>query len=983
MSNRSEIAVANTGLFSLHVIDRYVNDTHKKVASDIRRHFLTEKRMNPSKLSASALRALSEGDTEDYFIRPILQLLGYVFRKGHGDTRGKFPDFWLFSEEPESTEPAFLQRNNLCVLEAKAYSATLDFGDGRKETPPEQLAQYIQMNIKHNPHKKWGILTNGFKWRLYSDIGRDKFIEFDLDHALESPADLERFCAVFSPDSFAIPASRKTLLDNIRDESLASWTAITNLIEKRANEILLSLIDGLYVESKNLDFSKDVAYDILYKCFFILHVESKGILPVSTSSYGAVSFRQILFDLNVVSFSEYEIGERLRNLFVLFSEGNKFLPKGFGGEHFASVPEFKIKNKYLKSALEGLTVFEQVGDTIKFFDFSSLNVELIGDVYESTLKAEFVVDNKSVKLKHAESKTGTKAHSSGTTYTPSSVVTYLVSEAFKAKKFAAIPAVCDPACGSGHFLIEALRQLCKLVTPELTQSVSMLDHKRILATKAIFGADRNSLATKLCRLMLSIETMKKGEAAIEFDQNIKSFDSLLTNAKDESWLKMFESPPKGGFDFVLGNPPYVRADEPGQIFYRKQIKDTGFYSCLYKKWDLFIPFIELGIELTKNRKGTLAYVVGDGITYAPYAGACTESMSKSKHIRFVSHFDEPFSGWAFPGTCFVYDWRYKGVAEARFHDSGTPNNIERIAKADNAFLAQGKAAVSGAMQKWQGLTFGDVAYISVGMVLNLHEKFKGIHPNFEKDDLIRQQQNASNTHPIRYIENDDIGSLVFLSKNKKFLEYGPKTRVPKFIRRATFPELHEGRRILLSSSKKGRAAIIVDEASIVSHNTIVLKKWSDATDVVNKSIMKKLKQIGDKRSVSDIKALRKYLNEIGKNISYELLVGILNSQFFVSWIAADKRHKHVVVPDVITEMPIPLIDGRGRPDNLKKFDLAYANYVSKIEEKAEVVFYIEELVKKIRLSSQNEIPMLRNYLDALVERLYAIDGMVLDSIVAA
>ena len=73
-----------------------------------------------------------------------------------------------------------------------------------------------------------------------------------------------------------------------------------------------------------------------------------------------------------------------------------------------------------------------------------------------------------------------------------------------------------------------------------------------------------------------------------------------------------------GFDFVVGNPPYVRADEPGMENYRREIKQTGRFETLHEKWDLFVPFVELSCKLNKNN-GKIGLIVTRGIQTNNYA----------------------------------------------------------------------------------------------------------------------------------------------------------------------------------------------------------------------------------------------------------------------------------------------------------------------------------------------------------------------------
>jgi len=209
MSSRYEIASVNKGLFNRDILASNVSTSNKKQAQDILEHFKNCNEKNPYQLSRKQLRDLSEDDTIDYYINPILKMLGYTFRKKHGDRNKKFPDIWLFSSEPEQTTSEYFQQHNLSIVEAKAYCVDLDRGDGRDEKPAEQILKYIETNTQYNPSKRWGILTNGFKWRLYSDDGVEKYIEFDIDHALEDIYELELFCAVFSNNSFKIQRGGK------------------------------------------------------------------------------------------------------------------------------------------------------------------------------------------------------------------------------------------------------------------------------------------------------------------------------------------------------------------------------------------------------------------------------------------------------------------------------------------------------------------------------------------------------------------------------------------------------------------------------------------------------------------------------------------------------------------------------------------------------------------------------------------------------
>jgi len=70
-------------------------------------------------------------------------------------------------------------------------------------------------------------------------------------------------------------------------------------------------------------------------------------------------------------------------------------------------------------------------------------------------------------------------------------------------------------------------------------------------------------------------------------------------------------PENSGFDIVLANPPYVRADErPELLDYRAELRNSDIYETLYEKWDLYVAFLERGFQLLRQG-GVLYYIISD------------------------------------------------------------------------------------------------------------------------------------------------------------------------------------------------------------------------------------------------------------------------------------------------------------------------------------------------------------------------------------
>ena len=117
-------------------------------------------------------------------------------------------------------------------------------------------------------------------------------------------------------------------------------------------------------------------------------------------------------------------------------------------------------------------------------------------------------------------------------------------------------------------------------------------------------------------------------ANLKYQKKLGKLGSTLKNgivdAKLLSRLKIFhwnlEFPEvfsnNRGFDIIIGNPPYIRADleEIFHVMQREFIKTVETkYHTLYEKWDIFVPFIELSLRYLLQKGGFLGYLVSNAI----------------------------------------------------------------------------------------------------------------------------------------------------------------------------------------------------------------------------------------------------------------------------------------------------------------------------------------------------------------------------------
>jgi hypothetical protein len=96
---------------------------------------------------------------------------------------------------------------------------------------------------------------------------------------------------------------------------------------------------------------------------------------------------------------------------------------------------------------------------------------------------------------------------------------------------------------------------------------------------------------------------------------------------------------KGGFDVVIANPPYVRADSPNFKTQREAIMQSKRYETLYEKWDLFVPFIEHGLKLLSN-SGHLSYITSNSLLTSKFAFRLLEYIQHNYATQFIDYFTD-------------------------------------------------------------------------------------------------------------------------------------------------------------------------------------------------------------------------------------------------------------------------------------------------------------------------------------------------------
>ncbi len=174
--------------------------------------------------------------------------------------------------------------------------------------------------------------------------------------------------------------------------------------------------------------------------------------------------------------------------------------------------------------------------------------------------------------------------------------------------------ICDPACGSGAFLNQCFDYLHEEMDFVLDRKTvlngaqfSMLDIDKDILQNNLYGVDLNPESVEITKLSLWLKTAKNNQTLASLDNNIKCGNSIIADkAITENgfdWQKEFPAIfERGGFDVIVGNPPYGASVSPAEKAFIAQN-----YSTFEGLFDTYKIFFELGIRLLKHN-GFLGYI---------------------------------------------------------------------------------------------------------------------------------------------------------------------------------------------------------------------------------------------------------------------------------------------------------------------------------------------------------------------------------------
>ena len=606
-------------IFQRNILNKYIEGLDNTLIDERYKTF-SSFFLDPER-QANILNSKEEQFQEGFLRELFVKILGYTLNPD--------PNFNLTTEKKNETNSK--KADGAILVDGKVVGV-IELKDHK--TPDLSKVEAQAFNYK-SQHKEavYVVISNFEKLRFYIDNAVD-FEEFDLFHL--TSVDFARLWICLAYENIA-----KNLPKQIKAASLTNEDQITNALYKDYSNFKRDLFEDILknnptddTEHKILLFKK--TQKLLDRLHFIFFAEDRGLLPPNSIML-IINQWEKLKDLD-----EYQpFYNRLKKYFG-------YMNTGFQGKNFEV---FAYNGGLFKpdEILDGLIISDEVlmryCKKVSDYDFQSdVDVNILGHIFENSLTE---IEEITTKLQQGEAPTISKRKKDGVFYTPQYITKYIVentvgklcrekkaelgideSEYFTDKKRQLATkkaliekleayrdwllqiAICDPACGSGAFLNAALNFLIaehKLIDEMQAKvegaAIVFPNVENSILENNLYGVDINEESVEIAKLSLWLRTAKPHRKLNSLNGNIKCGNSLIDDpaiAGDKAFNWQTEFPKvfeKGGFDVVIGNPPYVRAELLPQA-------DLNYYCSHYQVFtpdgDLFSYFYEKGMNLLKT-----------------------------------------------------------------------------------------------------------------------------------------------------------------------------------------------------------------------------------------------------------------------------------------------------------------------------------------------------------------------------------------------
>jgi phage repressor protein C with HTH and peptisase S24 domain len=436
----------------------------------------------------------------------------------------------------------------------------------------------VQEFLNRSQDNLYGFVANGMVLRLLRDntsLTRQAYVEFDLETIFDGQiyADFALLWLVCHQSRFEGTPPSACLLESWSQTAANQGTRVLERLREGVSQALGALGSGFLAHPANTSLREDLrsgalsTHDyyrqllrVVYRLIFLFVAEDRGLLHRPEADRAAVtryaehySTARLRWFAGERRGGRYsDLWEQLRLVMDLCHDGCEPIaipPLGsflWSKEACPDLSNAQLHNAALTEAIRVLA-FTREREGLRPVDYKNLGSEELGSVYESLLEMHPEMNIDAATF-HLDTAPGHERKTTGSYYTPSSLVQALCDSALEPVLDQAIKAsdpeaailelkVCDPATGSGHFLVAAAHRIAKRLAAVRTSDSEPSPEAvraavRDVIGSCIYGVDVNAMAVELCKVSLWMEALDPGKPLSFLDAHIKKGNSLIGATPD-------------------------------------------------------------------------------------------------------------------------------------------------------------------------------------------------------------------------------------------------------------------------------------------------------------------------------------------------------------------------------------------------------------------------------------------------------------------
>ncbi|BBM53699.1 Eco57I restriction endonuclease [Leptotrichia trevisanii] len=568
------------------------------------------------------------------------------------------------------------------VIELKGAKVSLDVRQkrtGDTRTPVEQAFNYAP---KYGKNCQWVIVSNYKEIRLYRSNDMTEYQVFFLEK-LKDDLEFKKFIYILSFYALVGTEKKKAKTIELSEEYQKNQAEIEKKFYNEYKNIRLHIFENMRKNNPAVNENTIIekVQKLLDRFLFICFCEDKGLLP------------------NEIFYKTLEKGKNFGDVFEVFKMLCNWINLGNPRENISHFNGGLFKNDdVLESLYVDNEVFEEM-KKISEYDFDSeLNENILGHIFEQSI-SDIEDLKKELNGEEFDKKKG-KRKKDGIFYTPKYITKYIVensiknwlddkrkelgedklpelSEADFEIKYSSKKSderiysknykkhiefwtkyreavknikIVDPACGSGAFLITAFEYLLNYNNYlndkifDLTGTKDLFsDTTREILQNNIFGVDLNKESVEITKLSLWLKTANKNKTLATLENNIKCGNSLIDDIEIAGelafdWEKEFPQVFKnGGFDVVVGNPPYFNVQTFGAKSPIVSYLMDKYSEIWQDKSDILFYFIYKALKISK---GEVGFIISNAFLFSDKAQKLRNYIVEKGRLEKIINFEK-------------------------------------------------------------------------------------------------------------------------------------------------------------------------------------------------------------------------------------------------------------------------------------------------------------------------------------------------------